>query len=285
MTTPRALGNDVRAYWRRVHARVPHVDPAADPELLDVVCHGDAPAWYNRYHARVQASAFEDALVHVGPLRGKQVLEIGCGSGRWSRLLAERGAEVLAVDLSPELIDRNRREIPDVRFEVADVLELELTPESIDLAVSVTVIQHLPPHEQEVVAAKLAGFVRSGGAALLLENTRDHGAHVFARTVDAWLELFERHGFRLVWTRAYAYDVALRAADAVVRAIRRAPAPPAANGDAPTLGLQPGSALARAYWQLVRRPLTLASYGLEPVLERALPDFAATHAAFVLQRA
>jgi magnesium protoporphyrin O-methyltransferase len=43
-------------------------------------------------------------LAEFGELHGKQVLDIGCGPGRYAVALAERGAEVLGVDLSPAML-------------------------------------------------------------------------------------------------------------------------------------------------------------------------------------
>jgi len=45
----------------------------------------------------------------LGDLTGKRVLEVGCGVGRETVELAMRGAQVVASDLSPTLVDRARR--------------------------------------------------------------------------------------------------------------------------------------------------------------------------------
>jgi SAM-dependent methyltransferase len=53
--------------------------------------------------------AVYDALVRLGELRGVRVLEVGCGTGRLAAALAEReAARVLAVDLSPAMVERAR---------------------------------------------------------------------------------------------------------------------------------------------------------------------------------
>ena len=43
-------------------------------------------------------------LALCGDVRGRRVLDAGCGEGRFSRMLAERGARVVALDLTHELI-------------------------------------------------------------------------------------------------------------------------------------------------------------------------------------
>ena len=79
---------------------------------------------------------------------GKRVLDVGCGVGRWSRLLAQRGAVVVGVDLSPTMIaEAQRRAVRDgvlqrCRFEVGDLSSLELG-EQFDFILAVTVLQHI----------------------------------------------------------------------------------------------------------------------------------------------
>lgn len=68
-----------------------------------------------------------------------RVLELGAGTGRATRLLAQRAARVVALDLSPELIAQARRKLdglPHVRLLVGDMRELSLK-EEFDLVVAV----------------------------------------------------------------------------------------------------------------------------------------------------
>ncbi len=54
-----------------------------------------------------------DALVRVGDLRGRRVLDVGCGTGRLAAALAERaGAKVWGLDSSPEMLERARAQVP-----------------------------------------------------------------------------------------------------------------------------------------------------------------------------
>ena len=61
-------------------------------------------------------------LRHV-PARCRAALDVGCGTGAFSRLLAERSDQVIALDLSPRMIEiaRARAEhLPNITFQVAD---------------------------------------------------------------------------------------------------------------------------------------------------------------------
>ena len=59
----------------------------------------------DRLFRQVVHRRFELALELCGGAEGKRVLDIGCGSGRYSVEMARRGAEVLGIDFSPRMLD------------------------------------------------------------------------------------------------------------------------------------------------------------------------------------
>lgn len=63
----------------------------------------------NRHYHREQ---LDFALRALGDVRGKWILDVGCGSGRISRHLAELGAQVRGIDFAPKVIDIARRQSP-----------------------------------------------------------------------------------------------------------------------------------------------------------------------------
>src|SRR5258706_131819 len=118
---------------------------AAEGDGLAAVCAYGMPEFYNRGIHLEQRLALEPWL-KAGA--GTRVLDVGCGVGRWSRLLAARGADVLGVDLSPTMIAQARRRavaegVGDrCRFRVQDVSNLDVG-ERFDLILGVTVLQHI----------------------------------------------------------------------------------------------------------------------------------------------
>jgi SAM-dependent methyltransferase len=265
-------------YWMRVHAETSLVEDSSEARLLEPVCHPGWPVWFNSYFARCQRRAFLDALPHCGDLHDRDVLEVGCGNGRWTVLLRDLGGRVRAVDLSPEAIEANRRRIPGVQFECADLLELPLPDRCVDLAVSVTVVQHVPYEAQEGAVAELARVVRPGGHALVLENTKDRGRHVFAKPSTDWIALFAAHGFKCLFARGYSYDLPLRAGRAILALghIGRT------RGNE-SLEIEPLQRPARLV-ALAYLPLVMASLLVEPFAWRLLSTKFGTHCAFVFER-
>ena len=51
----------------------------------------------------------EAVLSAVGPVEGKHILEIACGTGRFTTMLARRGADIVGLDISPAMLQEGRK--------------------------------------------------------------------------------------------------------------------------------------------------------------------------------
>jgi SAM-dependent methyltransferase len=240
--------------------------------------------------ADTQQLIFTRMLEKIGSLGGARVLDVGCGTGRWSQLLRDSGADVLAIDISPEAIEINRQRNPGIEFRVADLAQPDLPDDAFDLIVSVTVLQHLPPDGQRSASAALARALRPGGYALLLENIRDQGPHVFSRRIEQWVDLFRRVGLSPCHIVGYSFDLPLRLATipiaawgALSRCRGRIDSAVPITVRGPQ-GKRQQSRRMDLYWRFVCRPLGWLSRVLEPVSEKLLPSGMATHAAFLFRR-
>ena len=96
-------------------------------------------------------------LKHV-PSRCSNALELGCGTGTFACLLADRAEHVLALDLSPQMIriaQERSRHLSNIDFQVVDALTWEFPPEQFDCIVSIATLHHLPV-EQMLIKMKAA---------------------------------------------------------------------------------------------------------------------------------
>ena len=91
----------------------------------------------------------------LGDVRGKRTLDIGCGEGRFSRLLAGLGAEVTGIDLTEPLIERARSlAVGGDSYVMGDAETLDrIADESFDLAVSYIVLVDLLDYRASIEAA------------------------------------------------------------------------------------------------------------------------------------
>ncbi len=93
--------------------------------------------------------------------RGGTCVEVGCGPGRMTGALAERFDRVIAVDVSPAMLDQARARVsaPNVTFQVVSGERLDgVADASADALVCYLVLQHLPG--RDVVTAYLEEFAR-----------------------------------------------------------------------------------------------------------------------------
>ena len=80
---------------------------------------------------------------HLRP--GMTVLELGCGTGYFTRELARSGAEIIAIDVSPELLNlaRSNCSAPNVRYEIQNAYDLSYNDSVFDSVIGSSVLHHL----------------------------------------------------------------------------------------------------------------------------------------------
>ena len=96
------------------------------------------------------------------------VLDLGCGIGRLTRVLAGRAAHVTAVDVSPGMLARARElnaQLNNVSWMLGDGETLEGVPDgSVDAVVSHVVLQHIPSAKVQLgYVAEMGRVLRPGG--------------------------------------------------------------------------------------------------------------------------
>ena len=131
------------------------------------VAYGGTPAWdIGRPQPAVVRLADEGAI-------SGSVIDVGCGTGENALFLAERGLEVLGVDLAERAILAARRkaaerEIGGVEFRVWDALRIDELGRRFDTALDVGLFHTLADDERPVYAEALRSALRVGGRAFLL---------------------------------------------------------------------------------------------------------------------
>ncbi|MEM8980284.1 MAG: magnesium protoporphyrin IX methyltransferase [Pseudomonadota bacterium] len=92
----------------------------------------DAPVSRVRATVRAGRDRMRDVMLEtLGDVQGMRVLDAGCGTGAMTEELAKRGAEVVACDISPALVDIAQKRLPDhlsgqVTWHAGDMLSPDL---------------------------------------------------------------------------------------------------------------------------------------------------------------
>ena len=118
----------------------------------------------------------------------KNVLEAGCGAGRFTEIMLQEGANVFAVDISTavEANYLNCNAYPNYFVCQADILELPLLPEQFDVVVCVGVIQHTPDPERSIRV--LCSHVKPGGLLILDHYTYGYSTTPIRRFLRSFLQ-------------------------------------------------------------------------------------------------
>jgi trans-aconitate 2-methyltransferase len=126
-----------------------------------------------------------DLLAQVPLVDAKRVVDLGCGPGNSTELLAERfaDAEVTGLDSSPEMLAAARRRLPQCRFIEGDVATW-VPGEGTDLLFANAVFQWVPDHAR-VLTALLDALAPGGVLAVQMPDNLDESSHALMRETAA----------------------------------------------------------------------------------------------------
>ena len=120
--------------------------------------------------------------VHAPGLRGDEtLLEIGCGVGRLTRVLAKRARKVIALDISAEMLRRAveaNRHLDNVDWRQGDGTSLVgVADASVDAVISLVVFQHIPDPTVTLAYVREMGRVLKPGGWTAFQVSNDPGVH------------------------------------------------------------------------------------------------------------
>jgi len=118
-------------------------------------------------------AAFENLLPELVPASGAAVLDLGCGAGTYTALLAGKGYRVTALDYSYPMVERaaHASRVP-ARFTVADGHRAPLRTASFDLVLCIGVLQFSA--NPALLIGEAARLVKPGGTLLIETLNRVH---------------------------------------------------------------------------------------------------------------
>ena len=140
-------------------------------------------------------------LETLGDLAGKRVLDVGCGTGRFARLIAERhpSALVWGLDISQKML----RRVPEHIYSCAgSMTELPFRDECFDAVYAIESLEHAV--EIDLAIRELCRVVKSGGDIVIIDKNAEEAGRFKVPYWEKWFaqaeleELLRRHSSRVV---------------------------------------------------------------------------------------
>jgi trans-aconitate methyltransferase len=135
----------------------------------------------------------KDLVTLVGPVEGKRILDIGCGSAVLTDSLAQAGALVTGIDGSPDMVAKAKSQFPQLDIRLCDALDLSFENE-FDAAFSNAVFHWIEKAKQPVLLGNIARSLKKGG--LLVAEMGGLGCAQIVHSALA--KAFSNHGLSYV---------------------------------------------------------------------------------------
>jgi ubiquinone/menaquinone biosynthesis C-methylase UbiE len=153
------------------------------------------PSHAARYDAKEHAGAEDEVLLcqRLGLSRESTVLDIGAGTGQFAIAAASACSRVIAVDVSPIMLERLRAKLLDtglsnIEVEQAGFLSYEHKGEPVDLVYSRYALHHLPDFWKALALKRLRRILRPGGALRLWDVVYSFDPADAEERLNAWCE-------------------------------------------------------------------------------------------------
>ena len=182
---------------------------ASTEQFWDRVYSAVEPAQLDSDNSR----AVGHALDFFGDVRGKRILDVGCGTGGTSLMLAQAGAEVVALDSSRVAVEGFSRylgnmNISNVKPIVGDAMKLSAIGQ-FDFVFGSLILHHLEPFDQFCLTLRAA--LLPGGKAFFFENNA-------ASDLLVW---FRKHVVGKLWVPRYGDDQEFPLTPGEIRQLRK----------------------------------------------------------------
>lgn len=117
------------------------------------------------YDRKKRLKIVYENLLEKDEIKDKLLLDVGCGTGAFTKRAYELGAKVISLDVGENLLSHTRRKCPQTNSVIGDLLNLPFTAESLDVIVCTEVIEHTSSPSQSL--RELQRVLKKGGVAVI----------------------------------------------------------------------------------------------------------------------
>lgn len=159
-------------------------------------------------------STIDPRIYHVklildffGDLNGKRVLDVGCGKGRFAKVLLEKHpqAEIWGLDISEEML---KYVGPGIHTRAGSMTELPFADDHFDFAYATESLEHAV--EIDIAVREMCRVVKPGGRIVIIDKNAEHAGRLKTPAWEKWfrrgeLEKLLRRDCREVESRFISY--------------------------------------------------------------------------------
>jgi FkbM family methyltransferase len=153
------------------------------------------------------AAAEVAMLLALGLPPRPTVVDLGAGTGQFTLAMAEHAARVVAVDVSPVMLERLRSKVQaaaagNVECVQAGFLTYEHSGDPADVVYSRWALHHLPDFWKAVALTRIAAMLKSGGYLRLSDIVYSFDSPDVETAIERWISSFTSQSVDTEWVRA-----------------------------------------------------------------------------------
>ena len=196
---PKKPAGELKTFWKAHDAGLKADFPPSQVHLSHNLYRGMPPwfnAFFNYFQSRIiqswaRACRIEPAMVS---------LDIGCGTGRWIEFMLRRKQKAVGIDLGFKALGYAKAHGGPAHYVLGKLPDLGFGGETFHWAVSVTVLQHLPPADQARGLQEVHRVLKPGGYLMLCESIdlEDRSDYLFANSLLQWRTQVRQAGFEIL---------------------------------------------------------------------------------------
>jgi ubiquinone/menaquinone biosynthesis C-methylase UbiE len=140
------------------------VDEMNEKDLVEITINSydEVAEEYSRFHSTESFKNRLDTFINLLSEKGL-VLDAGCGCGRDTKYLLDRGIETIGIDLSQGMVDQARKYVPNAEFLQMDMRKLEFEVSTFDGILAMASVLHIPKNQMPYLLTEFRRILKANG--------------------------------------------------------------------------------------------------------------------------